>query len=379
MKLVAGAAIGLALIGATPCLVGQQDSFEKHFTRFPSSVPNVDLYAGVTSILTPFKEPLRKSYESLVTFLDRDLVPGAIVVCSTSEQRDSVNETKLLRKGYRWVLIQLTAEAVNQKVLAQIKTRFGGKIPEPILRRFENPAPERRAADERRLVSQSVGQFTKAALQMTLSPEKKFRGSRIDDMGRSPLADWLDIGLATYASGSWNNNLKFLRERLEEAFYFEDLLDMSRPFVLPAFGESGDYSFGRVIVRRESGQSGHGGQNRTTTGSTRAYSPGAAPETVLASGSIPKDQQDRMLFDAQAGALFAYLVERIGVRRTKELIQWSRKGNETREFVLRADALGEDVEEAEARWLDWINAQDAPEPAQLLFRSRGRGGPAPPG
>ena len=84
---------------------------------------------------------------------------------------------------------------------------------------------------------------------MSLAKQKEFRSSRLDDTGRSPLTDWLDIGLAAYVSESANSNLKFLQDRMEEAFPLEDVLGMVRPFVVP--GENEDITAGPA------GRTGH--------------------------------------------------------------------------------------------------------------------------
>ena len=77
-------------------------------------------------------------------------------------------------------------------------------------------------------LSQNVGY---ALLTTSFPGGKAYRVSRVDDVSRTPLLDWIDIALVAYATGTSNTNLRFLTDRLEEAFPLDDVLSMSRPFV----------------------------------------------------------------------------------------------------------------------------------------------------
>jgi hypothetical protein len=260
--------------------------------------------------------------------------------------------------GYKWALIQLTPQASAEQMLEQMKSRMGGQLPPGALDRMKNQPPDVKKMMEGRLVGSTVQKVGYAILVTTLNPNALFRSSRLDDMGRSPLADWLDIGLAAYAAGSSASNLGFLRGRLEEGFPLEDVLSMSRPFVAPSAGGTGAAGPGMVIQMGPAGGPAPG--------------PGviAGPAPAGPSGSqagpfterpvrinMPKDVQDRMTFDAQAALFFSYLVQKAGLEKTKELVQWNREGKSSREFLTRADLLGPDLEKIETDWQEWVKQQ----------------------
>jgi hypothetical protein len=430
----------------------QEDSFSRNFKKFKDVISGVDFFAGSRAELAPFEKPIAEAREKLSAFLDGDLAKGAIVICAKLEQKDSVNEIKVLRMGYRWVLIQLTPEASNQQRLANLKPPPGGQLPPGMLERLQNPSPEMKASAEAAMVSATARRFANAVISMTLAKDKEFRSSRLDDTGRSPLSDWLDIGLAAYASGSANSNLRFLQDRMEEAFPLEDVLGMSRPFVAPGQPEGGMggpmVGFrpaggaesgpgagapggaprsggevpppgevmvrrgsgpgggaesvagagapggaprsgtevpppGEVIVRRGSGPGGGaepapgagiGPQERTPRSGAEAPLPGAVTRGGPTSAGMPKEVQDRMLFDAQAAAFFNYLILKAGVEKGKELVQWDQEGKDPVEFVTRPDVFGPDLEKTEKEWQVWLKSQKAPAPIRIMS-----GGPRPAG
>jgi hypothetical protein len=391
---------------------GQEDSFSKNFKKFKDVIPGVDFFAGSRAELALFEKPIAEARQKLATFLGEDLAKGAIVICSKLEQKDSVNEIKVLRKGYRWVLIQLTPEASNQQMLANIKSRSGGQLPPGMLERLQNPSPEMKAAGEGAMVSATARRFANAVISMTLAKDKEFRSSRLDDTGRSPLSDWLDIGLAAYASGSANSNLRFLQDRTEEAFPLEDVLGMSRPFVAPEQG-GGGMGGPMVVFRSPAGaEPGPGNAGRaprsggetpppgavimrpgSTPGGGAEPAPGAGirtPDRAARSGTeapptgavmtrgvpaaMPKEVQDRMMFDVQAAAFFNYLVQKAGTEKGKELVQWDREGKDPVEFVTRPDVFGPDLEKTEKEWQAWLKSQKAPGPIRIMT-----GGPRPAG
>src|SRR5262249_16286243 len=120
--------LALLCASAFSCLIvlgavsSQDDSFSKTFKKFKDVIPGVDFFAGREGERAPFEKPITEAREKLAVFLGDDLAKGAIVVCSQLEQKDFVNEIKLVRTGYRWVLIQLTPEAANQQMLANMKS-----------------------------------------------------------------------------------------------------------------------------------------------------------------------------------------------------------------------------------------------------------------
>ena len=397
----------------------QEDSFSKNFKKFKDVISGVDFFAGNRAELAPFEKPIAEAREKLSAFLGDDLAKGAIVICSKLEQKDSVNEIKVLRMGYRWVLIQLTPEASNQEMLANLKSRSGGQLPPEMLERLQNPSPEMKAAAQAGIVSTTTRRCANALISMSVAKDKEFRSSRLDDTGRSPLSDWLDIGLAAYASGTANSNLRFLQDRMEEAFPLEDVLGMSRPFVAP--GQAGGVTGGpvvmfrpaggaepgppgpgagapggaprsggevpppsEVIVRRGSAPGGGserspgagiGPQERTPRSGAEAPPPGAGTRGSPTPAGMPKEVQDRMLFDAQAAAFFNYLIQKTGVEKGKELVEWDQAGKDPVEFVTRPDVFGPDLEKTEKEWQVWLKSQKAPGPMRIMTggpRSTGR-------
>jgi hypothetical protein len=78
--------------------------------------------------------------------------------------------------------------------------------------------------------------------------------------------------------------------------------------------------------------------------------------------TMPKDEQDRTLFDGQASTFFAYLLEKVGLEKVRELVKQARDGNESREYVCKPDVLGSDFAKIEADWVAWVKTQKAPEP-----------------
>jgi hypothetical protein len=348
---------GIFLLSAS-LAAGQAGSFTKNFKQFKEVATNVDFFASGPSDIAAFSKPVKDSRQLLANFLPGDLAKGAIVICNTLEQKDAVNETQILKLGYKWVLVQTTPDVAIQQRIAQMKAQMGGMLPPGILERFQNRTPEQKAADEMRLVSSTALRMCYAILMTTLNPEKEYRSSRIEDMGRSPLADWLDIGLAAYASGSWGSNLAFLQPRLDEAFPLEDVLVMPRPFIAPTdTGNSGGGS-GNTVIRMGGGDAGGG-----APGGSPAGQPGGGTGGQRGGGggqrgfNLPKDQQDRMLFDGQAAAFFKYAIEKLGDAKVREAVQWNRDGKLTREALFREGYLGTDLDQVEKDWQEWVKKQ----------------------
>lgn len=348
---------GVALLfgcGVAPGLA-QEDSFRKHFKLFREVIPGVDFFAAKPGETTAFQQPIAEARKKLADMLGGNLAKGAVVVCSSAEQKDAANEKRLLATGYSWVLIQMTPDATNQQMMAQMKAQMGGQLPPGFLERFQNQSPEMKAAAEKRVVTSVVQRFSYAVIATTLAPDKEFRSSRLDDMGRSPLADWLDIGLAAYSSGNANANLRFLQDHLEEVFPLEDILDMSRPFVPPSAGGGGE----RMIIRVPGGPGGGPG-------------PGGPPPALPGGGarggfSMPKDIQDRLTFDAQSASFFSYLLQKTSMQKIQELLKWNREGKPAREFVMRPDVLGPDLDATEKAWHQWLKGQKAENPAMRIM------------
>jgi len=306
----------------------------------------------------------------LKTLLGQNLPKGAIFVCSTLEQKDSIYEPQILKMGYGWTLTATTAEMRTQETLARIKSQMGGEIPAQILERIRNRPPAMAADFEKQMVSSTVQQIAYAVLQSALGKNLQYRSSRLDDMGKSPLPDWMDIGIATYASGS-NPNVGFLQQNMEQTFSIEDIISMSRPFVASTSEQGGNPGGGRPA-----GGSGGGGGGMMAPGGGQGSPPAEMGGTRGSGGlgnqggqrggaqrTLSKDEQDRMLFDAQAGTFFAYLYEKIGLEKIKELIRQAIEGKESREFIMKPDVLGPDIGKIEEDWAAWVKAQKPERPA----------------
>lgn len=183
------------------------------------------------------------------------------------------------------------------------------------------------------------------AILTTYSRERPFKYSRLEDMNRSPLADWLDIGIAYYAAQAAPSQISYLNRRVGEMFSIEDILTMSRPFVLPA-AALGDSAAGEFRNGPAAG-----------TGGPPAQGGGGNARGPSQEASVPKDVRDRSMFDAQSAALFAYLLETLGVEKIRELIDRSRAGQESDLILGGAEFLGSDFETTERGWLEWIQGQ----------------------
>ncbi len=365
------------LLMSCSSVYSQTDNFNKHFKKYNEPFNNIDFYASSRSDIMPFEKPLQDAVKRLVEFLDVELTKGAIVICTTADQKDSVSEARLLKMGYRWVLIQLTPEASAQQMMDQIKSQMGGQLPPGMSERIRNLPPEMKAAGIARLVATTVQRAAFAILTTTLNPAKEFRPTRVDDMGRSPLADWLDIGLASYAAGPDSYNLRFLQRRVEEAFPLEDMLTMSRPFVPPGTGGGpGGEGGGAVIRRGESG--GNESQGGPQGGPPRPE--GAAPQMMIGrmegggerrgpdGASMPKDMQDRMTFDAEAASFFSYILQKLGTEKIKMIIRANLEKRETSELLAAGDMLGADWEKTEREWQSWVREQKAAGPEMMRIQ-----------
>jgi len=71
---------------------------------------------------------------------------------------------------------------------------------------------------------------------------------------------------------------------------------------------------------------------------------------------LPKDEQDRMLFDGQSSTFFFFLIEKVGIEKVRELIRLTREGMESREYLERPEVLGGDFGKIEEEWAAWVKA-----------------------
>lgn len=354
----------------------QTASFQKNFTLFKDVAPGIDFYAKSKSDIAPFESPVRAAREKLADFLKRDLARGAIVICSTMEQKDSVQEKNVLKLGYSWVLVQLTPEATTQQMIASIKARLGNMIPPDALERMQRRPSEQRAAADARMIGPTAQRMCFALLQATLFPDKEFKSSRLDDLSRSPLADWLDLGLAWYASGT-GLNVRFLQERLDEAFPLEDVLSMPRPFVAPQ--ENGAPGGGQMVIRMGPGAEGGapsqgGGRSGGRAGGNAPMAGGGGPMAM----TLPKDVQDRMVFDSQSASFFSFLLQKLGPEKVRSVVKWNLEGKLAHDILDQPDFLGPDLDKTESEWRAWVKSQKPEEPGfNRMIVSPGRT-PAPP-
>lgn len=358
-----------ALLGTAPGQAQQAVSF-KNFNQFRGIVPGVDFFAANRQAVVPFEKPAAEGMQMLATLLGGELPKGAVFICSTLQQKDSIYEPRVLRSGYGWVVVALTAEARAEEQLERIRQQMGGELPAEIMDRIRKRPPEAAAAAAAALARTTVRQMALAVLQAALAPDREYRFSRVEDVGRSPLPDWLDIGIASYVSGT-GANVGFLQQHLEETFPLEDVLGMARPFVAPTSeggGGGGGAGGGGMAIRMGEGAGGQGRSGPGQAGGGR----GGGGSRVL-----PKDQQDRMLFDGQASTFFGYLVEKVGIEKVKELIQSGRDGKPSTPIIMQPDVLGADLEKVEEGWLAWVKTQKPEQPQEMRIRAERAGGRPP--
>ncbi len=371
-----GCFAGCAVLSVGLCSA-QSSSFQKNFTLIRDVAPGIDFYAKAKSDTASFEKPVRDARQKLADLIHKEPARGAIVICSTMEQKDSVQEKAVLKLGYSWVLIQLTPEANTQQMIAAIKARLGSMAPPGLVDMMQKRSPEQKAADDARMIGPMVQRMCFALLDTTLLPEKEFKSSRLDDLSRSPLADWLDLGVAWYASGA-GLNIRFLQERLDEGFPLEDVLSMPRPFVAPQ-GDSGPGG-GQVVIRAGPGMAG-GGQSPSNSpdgDGARGAGRGAGGRGGPMAMSLPKDVQDRMIFDSQAASFFSFLVQKLGIEKVKSLVQGNLQGKISQELLSQPDFLGADIDKTENEWRSWVMALKPEEPAfNRMIVAPGRA-PAPP-
>lgn len=359
-----------ALLGTAPGQAQQAVSF-KNFNQFRGIVAGVDFFAANRQAVAPFEKPAAEGMQKLATLLGGELPKGAVFICSTLQQKDSVYEPRVLRSGYSWAVVALTAEARAEEQLERMRQQMGGELPAEVRDRIRNRPPEMRAAAEAALARTTVRQMALAVLQAALAPDREYRSSRLEDVGRSPLPDWLDIGIASWVSGT-GANVGFLQQNLDQTFPLEDVLGMARPFVAPTSegggGGGGGAGGGGMVIRM--GEAG-GGQGRSGQGQ------GGGGRGGGGSRMLPKDQQDRMLFDGQASTFFSYLVEKAGIEKVKELIQSGRDGRPSTPLIVQPEVLGASIEKIEQDWLAYVKTLKPEQPQEMRIRVERPGGQPP--
>lgn len=391
--LVLTTAFGINLASA------QQPASFKSFAAFRNIVPGVDFFASNRQAIAAYEKPTADVIAKLEALLGANLPKGAIFICSTVTQKDAVYEPKVLKSGYSWSLTVVTAEVRSQEMLARMKSQMGDNIPAEIRDRISKMQPEMMANAEKQAVASVTQQIAHAVVQTMFNKELQYRSSRLDDMGKSPLPDWLDIGIAAYATGS-NSALSYVKQNMDQTFPIEDILSMARPFVASSTGQGGG-SMGRSSGGGMGGFPGGsgggqsaggfpgGGMGGFPGGSGGGQSAGGFPGGGMggfpggsgggqSAGGFPgggsrgntsggqrgggqrmmsKDEQDRMLFDGQASSFFSYVLEKLGMDKVRELIKQAQEGNESRQYLEQSNALGPDFEKIEEDWAAWVKAQ----------------------
>jgi chorismate mutase len=359
--------LSLLVILGTAQAEAQEAPVFKNFASFRQIVPGIDFFASSRQVVTPYEKPAAETVARLKNLFGADLPKGAIFICSTVQQRDSIYEPKVLKAGYRWTLTAITAEVRNQEMLARIKAQMGGgPIPAEIADRMRSRIPEMSAQLEKQTVSTMTQQIAYAVNQCLQNKDFQFRSSRLNDMGKSPLPDWLDIGIAAYASG-YDPNISFLQQHMDQTFPLEDVLSMSRPFVASSSDQGGN-------TGNRGAEAGDGANRGEMTGMGGGGNPGGFSSGGFGgrgqggSGGggggqrgggqrvLPKDEQDRMLFDGQSSTFFSYLLEKIGIEKVKALLEQAEAGKESREFIMQDSVLGSDFGKIEEDWVNWAKA-----------------------
>jgi hypothetical protein len=394
---IIAAFILIATLGINSADARQAVSY-KNFSTFRNIIPEIDFFASNRQVVAPYEKPAGEAIAKLKNLLGSNLPRGAIFICSTLQQKDSIYEPKVLKMGYGWTLTAATPEVRSQEMMERMKSRMGGEIPAEFLDRIKTMAPEMMANVEKQSVTSMVQQIAYAVIQSLLVEDLQYRSSRLDDMGKSPLPDWLDIGIASYASGA-NSTLAYLQQNMDQTFPIEDVLSMSRPFVASTSddgfggggarggggGNSGGFNRSQGDAPSGFGGGGMGGFSGRSGGGFPGQSGGGFPggsgggfpggrmnnsggQGGMRGGmqrTLPKDEQDRMLFDGQASTFFAYMLEKVGAEKVRDLISQVREGRESRDYIARPEVLGSDFEKIEEDWAAWVKAQKTEEP----FRS----------
>ena len=362
----------------------QQPDKYKSFNRFTGAVPHIDFFASKRQSITPYVKPAEETIGKLQALLGNTLPKGAIFVCSSLEQKDSIYEPIILKMGYKWTLSIETPEVMAEEMMARIKSRMGDDVPAEIMDRIKSRTPDMVSSAEGRMANETVRKIAYAVIQTNFAKDLRYRSSRLNDMGKSPLPDWLDIGIGTYVTGN-DPNLNYLQENMEQTFPLEDILTMSRPFVASTFLQTENSGSSDGMFGSRGGRSGMNGGQGFPSGGFGGMGQGGVPPSGgfggMRSGEgppsgfngggqgfpggngspqggfqrvIPKDEQDQMIFDGQSSTFFTFLLEKVGIEKVKELIQAVQEDIVARDFIARSDMLGDDYGKIEQEWIEWV-------------------------
>ena len=382
----------------------------KNFTSFPDIVPDtVDFFASNRETIAPYEDAAKTSIEKVKQLLGDDIPKGAIFICTNQAQLDSLYEPVVIRQGYSWVLILTTPDVRMRTQLEEIKARIGDNIPAEFLERINAQLRDAASNVDPQAVSNMARNIAFAILQVSTSDEYfQFRASRVEDVGKSILQDWLDIGVGSYVNGD-KSSVKYLQDNIDMMFPIDDVIFMSRPFVASSTtsgnqgGSGGGREMAQIFQQMDSqemaqifqqmgggqmakmrpgggegggfpggdgggpgGQRPGGGPGGGPGGQRPGGGPGGAPkskpERAGQQRALSKDEQDRLLFDGQAISFFDFFLEKFGIEKVRELIKFSSEGNESWDFVSRTDLFGRDFSKVEADWMEWLMKQKVSDP-----------------
>jgi hypothetical protein len=262
------------------------------------------------------------------------------------------------------VLITETAEVRIQAQMDALRSQIGDNIPEEIRQRMNNMSRDTASAAAAvvdRQAAVDMARNVAFAVIQTISDDEtfNFRSSRVGDVGKSPLQDWLDIGIGAYASGD-RSPVNYLRENFEMSFPLEDVVFMSRPFVaariLGGQQQQGGGNLAQMAKVFMGGGEGGAAKSKPGGGQPKAKGGGGQQR------ELPKDEQDELLFDGQAISFFDFFMERFGVEKMRELIEFVLEGNESWDFLVQPHVLGRDFIRTETEWAEWLRSQPVSEP-----------------
>jgi len=350
----------------------------RNFASFQDIAPGVDFFASNRETIAPYENAAKEAIERVKHLLGDDLPKGAIFICTNQTQTDSLYEPVVIRQGYSWVLILTTPEVQIRARIDSMKAQMGDNIPEEILQRINTQLRDTASNIDQQAVRNMARNIAFAILQVITNDEIfQFRSSRVEDVGKSKLQDWLDIGIGAYVNGD-KSSIRYLQDNLDMMFPIDDVLIMPRPFVASSIigGSQGGAQGMTIMGNGQSGPGGgqmpkisadgggQGGQRQQGQGGQRQQGQGAPKSKTEVGGqqrTLPKDEQDRLLFDGQAISFFDYFLEKFGIGKMRELIEFGLEGNESWDFVTRPDLLGRDFSKIETEWLEFLSKQSVPE------------------
>jgi hypothetical protein len=74
--------------------------------------------------------------------------------------------------------------------------------------------------------------------------------------------------------------------------------------------------------------------------------------------TMPKDEQDRLLFDTQSSTFFSFMIEQVGAETMQMLIQRVKEGEDAWKLITQPDFLGADMDKIDSDWAEWVQSND---------------------